>query len=122
MADGPSGWQNTKSPRIFRSIPAARPRTSRYGALSLFDAACVQAPSERGAGRDADVRGSPRLPNSPSHRALHRPRIKEVAREAINHQKGSRVSGALSRGCRGVAEVDDYLRAVDEPERRTLEA
>ena len=49
-------------------------RTRAYGAMSLFDAACVQAPSERGAGRDADVRGSPRLPNSSSHQALHRPR------------------------------------------------
>jgi hypothetical protein len=75
-------------------------RTCAYGASSLFDAACVQAPFERGAGRDADVRGSPRLPNSPSHQALHRPRPKEVAREAITHQKGPRVSGALPHACR----------------------
>ena len=50
-------------------------RTCAYSPLSLFDAACVQAPSERGAGRDAGVRGSPRLPNSPSHRALQRRRL-----------------------------------------------
>src|SRR3954468_8455319 len=61
-------------------------------------AACVQAPSERGAGRDADDRGSPRLPNSPEHRALQsHTTVKEVAREAIGTQEGPRLSGALRR-------------------------